>query len=68
MEGEPEGYMSVESEVKRALASPDDFLDDSSPARVVRDGNYISARWLGDAYTFAQEFTGALEAAPQMRA
>jgi putative intracellular protease/amidase len=89
VEGEPEGYMSVESEVKRALASPDDFLDvpdgvadfkaktdnrhrdnpdDSSPAWVVRDGNYISARWPGDAYTFAQEFTEALEAAPQMRA
>jgi len=86
---EPAGYMSVESEVKRALASDDDFLNvpesvadfkvktdnlhrdspnDSSPAWVVRDGNYISARWPGDAYTFAKEFTDALEAAPRMQA
>ena len=83
---EPEGYMSVESEVKRALADDGDFLDvpdgvadfktktdnlhrdsldDSRPAWVVRDGNYISARWPGDAYTFARKFVTALEAAPQ---
>jgi putative intracellular protease/amidase len=86
---EPAGYMSVEGEVKRALASDDDFLDvpenvpdfrvktdnlhrdsrnDPSPAWVVRDGNYISARWPGDAYTFAREFTEALVAAPRERA
>jgi putative intracellular protease/amidase len=79
--GQAAGFMSVEAEVKRALASPDDFIDvpksdpaftkktsglwrdkdaDSSPAWVVRDGNYISARWPGDAHTFADEFSKLL--------
>lgn len=75
--GEPAGYMSVQAEVTRALARPEDFLDvvkdapdhlrktsglhrdspsDSRPAWVVRDGNYISARWPGDVHGFAQGF------------
>ena len=75
--GEPAGHMSVQAEVSRALASPEDFLDvppeapdhlrktsglhrdspsDSRPAWVVRDGNYISARWPGDVHSFAQGF------------
>lgn len=74
---EPAGYMSVQAEVTRALARPEDFLDvakdapdhlrktsglhrdspsDSRPAWVVRDGNYISARWPGDVHSFAQSF------------
>src|SRR6202044_3398595 len=73
--GQPEGFMSVQQEVTRALASPDDFLDvpagapyyrlktsgrardsatDARPAWVVRDANYISARWPGDVHTFAR--------------
>lgn len=81
-DNQPAGYMSVESEIKRALADDADFLcvprddddfkvktdnrhrdslEDSSPAWVVRDGNYISARWPGDAYTFAKMFVAALE-------
>lgn len=72
--GTPTGSRSVESDVKRILASPADFLDvpssdphhkvktsgrardsldDPTPAFVVRDGNYVSARWPGDAYAFA---------------
>jgi hypothetical protein len=72
--GQPDGYMSVQSEVTRALASPADFCDvvpgspdwrtktsgmardsatDSRPAFVVDDGTYLSARWPGDAHTFA---------------
>lgn len=56
---------SVEQEVKAALASPADF--DRGPAFpryatatkpdagfVVRDGNYVSARWPGDAWTLAR--------------
>jgi putative intracellular protease/amidase len=31
-----------------------DTADDARPAFVVRDGNYVSARWPGDAYTFAK--------------
>jgi len=79
--GEPEGYMSVEAEVTRALASPGDYVDvprdapdfrrktnglardkvdDSRPAWVVRDGNYVSARWPGDAHTFAARFAELL--------
>lgn len=79
--GQPAGYMSVQHEVTRALARPQDFLDvprgvsdyrrktngmardtweDDSPAFVVRDGNYISARWPGDAHTFAKAFAAAL--------
>jgi len=79
--GKPKGYMSVEQEVTRALASPQDFLDvpadapdyrrktsgvardsfdDDRPAFVVRDGNYVSARWPGDAHAFARAFAAVL--------
>jgi putative intracellular protease/amidase len=72
--GQPAGYMSVQSEVTRALKNPTDFCDvergsphwraktsgtvrdtatDSRPAFVVDDGSYVSARWPGDAHTFA---------------
>ncbi|MDB5679243.1 type 1 glutamine amidotransferase domain-containing protein [Sphingomonas bacterium] len=80
-EGRPRGYMSVEHEVTRALASPADFVDvpanapdhrrktdrvhrdtagDPRPAWVVVDGNYVSARWPGDAHTFAATFARLL--------
>jgi putative intracellular protease/amidase len=83
---EPAGYRSVEMEVKRALASPADFLDmprgapgfllktagivrdslnNAKPAWVVRDGNYVSARWPGDVFTFAQTFVQVLAEQPQ---
>lgn len=39
-----------------------DRFDDSRPAFVVRDGNYVSARWPGDAHTFARTFAALLEA------
>ena len=75
--GQPYGYMSVQQEVTRALATPTDFCDvprsdplfrrrtggmvrdtptDSSAAFVVTDGTYVSARWPGDAHTFARRF------------
>lgn len=58
---------TVESEVKTALASPEDFscgpllpIRDSSthPQRgfVVRDGNLLTARWPGDSHRFAAEW------------
>lgn len=80
--GQAAGYMSVQQEVTRALARPEDFLDvprdaphyrrktsglardgddDNTPAFVVRDGNYLSARWPGDAHRFAREFAGMLD-------
>jgi len=80
--GQPEGFMSVQQEVTRALADPADFLDvpktdpdyrrktsglrrdsleDARPAFVVRDRNYVSARWPGDAHTFAKTFAEMLK-------
>src|SRR6478736_5112348 len=76
------GVMSVQQEVTRALARPDDFrdvpktdpdyrqktsglqrdsMDDETPAFVVRDRNYVSARWPGDAHTFAKTLAGMLK-------
>ena len=80
--GQPEGFMSVQQEVTRALARADDFrdvprdepdyrrktsglvrdtMDDATPAFVVRDRNYVSARWPGDVHTFAKTFAGMLK-------
>jgi protease I len=61
----------VQDEVTAALASPGDFitgpksLSRDSPSRLdvgftVRDGQYLSARWPGDAHRFAQEFGAML--------
>ncbi|MFI4939374.1 MAG: type 1 glutamine amidotransferase domain-containing protein [Burkholderiales bacterium] len=38
-----------------------DRPDDARPAWVVRDGNYLSARWPGDVHTFAQQFVALIE-------
>jgi len=77
-EDEAPGAKSVQSEVTRALARPEDFVDvprgaanyfrktsgsfrdsesDARAAHVVVDGNYVSARWPGDAFTFAGLFS-----------
>jgi putative intracellular protease/amidase len=79
--GRPAGYMSVQSEVTRALARPEDFIDvnpaapdarvkndgrhrdrpgNPRPSHVVVDGRYVSARWPGDAHTFAERFSAVL--------
>jgi putative intracellular protease/amidase len=81
-DGQPKGFMSVQQEVTRALARPEDFrdvpradpdyrrktsglerdsIDNAKPAFVVRDRNYISARWPGDVHTFAKTFADMLE-------
>ena len=44
-----------------------DSETDSGPAFVVEDGNYVSARWPGDAYTFARKFQRLLGAADRAR-
>src|ERR1700694_5532478 len=80
--GQPKGFMSVQQEVTRSLARPEDFqdvprldmdyrrktsglardsIDDETPAFVVRDRNYVSARWPGDVHTFAKTFAGMLK-------
>ena len=38
-----------------------DSWDDATPAFVVRDGAYVSARWPGDAHTFARVFAAVVE-------
>lgn len=64
---------TVQAEVSAQLASPADFLAGppallrDSPAQlsrgfVVRDGNYLSARWPGDAHRFAAAFADLLDA------
>ena len=62
----------VEDEVRAAVRAPDDFVrgprvlakrgteTDDAPALCVEDGNYVSARWPGDAYLFAKRFASRL--------
>jgi putative intracellular protease/amidase len=65
----------VEDEVRAALADPRQFVrgpftqrrgtaTDDTPAFVVQDGNYLSARWPGDAYLFARHYLAMLTAPP----
>ena len=63
----------VEDEVRGALRHPTqqfqrgplgggtrDSDDDPSPAFIVEDANYLSARWPGDAYEFSRRFVAKL--------
>ena len=62
----------VQDEVTAALHDPSRFVrgpftlrrrgtaTDDNPAFSVRDGNYLSARWPGDAYLFARTFVAML--------
>ncbi|MBD3856035.1 MAG: DJ-1/PfpI family protein [Acidobacteria bacterium] len=63
--------MTVQAEVTASLASPGDFLAGprsllrDAPQHlgrgfVVRDGNYISARWPGDAHRYTNELLAVL--------
>jgi protease I len=63
---------TVEDEVRAALASPEHFERGPPPLRrdapqrlstgfTVRDDNYLSARWPGDAHSFASEFAAMSE-------
>jgi putative intracellular protease/amidase len=63
----------VQDEVTAALTDSADFVrgprvlsrrgtaDDDAPAFVVVDGQYVSARWPGDAYLFAKQFLALME-------
>jgi protease I len=64
--------LTVEEEVRAVLARPEDFvtgplsLARDAPQRLdagftVRDGNYLSARWPGDAHRFANDLAAMLE-------
>lgn len=69
---------TVQSEVTTAIGSPTFFVSSRTPllrdARehlnrglTVRDGNLLTARWPGDAYSFAQGFLGMLGGGAGMR-
>lgn len=62
---------TVEAEVKTRLSSPKDFIKGPIPLKrdqvdmlesgfTVVDGNYVSARWPGDAHKFAVDFLGLI--------
>jgi protease I len=64
--------VTVEDEVRALLADPGDFLrgpagftrdapDRLAAGFTVRDGNYLSARWPGDAHRFAHDLAAMLE-------
>lgn len=68
----------LQDEVTQALARPQDFVtgppaitrdspDHLVPGFCVRDGNYLSARWPGDAHRFANAFKAMLEPAADRR-
>ena len=52
---------------RRAGGLTRDRWDDDRAAFVVRDGDYVSARWPGDAHAFARQFAGVLSE-PRTRA
>jgi len=69
----------VEDEIRAALAARADFLRGppmmfhDSPQRLqvgftVRDGNFLSARWPGDAHRFAHDFAALMEGASKVGA
>lgn len=68
--------VAVQDEVTAALAAPEDFITGPKPMRrdtpdklergfTLRDGQYLSARWPGDAYKFASDFLAMLQGAPR---
>lgn len=65
----------VQDEVVAALDAPEQFIrgprttkrgtsKDDAPAFVVEDGQYLSARWPGDAFLFSRRFQHMIEPAP----
>jgi putative intracellular protease/amidase len=60
----PADYVDVEPHESDARIKNDgrhrDTLDDERPAHVVIDDNYVSARWPGDAHTFAKRYAALL--------
>lgn len=64
----------VQDEVTAVLAAPEDFIEGPRPSRrdapdklergfTLRDGQYLSARWPGDAYKFSTDFLAMLQGA-----
>jgi putative intracellular protease/amidase len=63
---DPADFMDVTKETpdrrRKTSGRARDTLTDERPAWVVRDGSYVSARWPGDAFTFARVFAETLRA------
>jgi putative intracellular protease/amidase len=63
---DPADFMDVTKETpdrrRKTSGRARDTLTDERPAWVVRDGSYVSARWPGDAFTFARAFAEVLGA------
>lgn len=53
---------------KKTNGQTRDTWDDSSPAFVVRDGAYVSARWPGDAHTFAKQLHAVVQEVSEVAA
>jgi putative intracellular protease/amidase len=60
----PQDFQDVPKDIANARRKRDgrhrDSPDDPRPAFVVRDGSYVSARWPGDAHTFARQLAAAI--------
>jgi putative intracellular protease/amidase len=60
----PEDFLDVPADAPqhflKASGMVRDSLHDPRPAWVVRDGDYVSARWPGDVHTFARTFAAVL--------
>ncbi|MCA0242108.1 MAG: type 1 glutamine amidotransferase domain-containing protein [Proteobacteria bacterium] len=60
----PEHFIDVPADaphhLRKTLGLARDTVDDERPAWVVCDGCYVSARWPGDAHTFAKTFARLL--------
>src|SRR5450432_752164 len=57
----PSDYLDVPADDPHRTAKTSgrkrDSMDDDTPSFVVRDGNYVSARWPGDVHAFARTLT-----------
>jgi hypothetical protein len=62
----PADFLDVASDAPHARRKRNglarDSIDDDTPAFVVRDSNYVSARWPGDVHTFARMLARLLTA------
>ncbi|MFZ0871862.1 MAG: hypothetical protein WAM90_14220, partial [Rhodanobacter sp.] len=61
----PADFLDVPADVAHAQRKRSglarDRIGDDTPAFVVQDGNFVSARWPGDVHTFASTFSRLLD-------
>jgi len=66
----PEDFVDVPADspqhFRKASGLFRDTPSDDHPAFIVRDGNYLSARWPGDVHTFARTFAAMLDDAAKV--